>query len=106
MYCKHDKPPCKDDNALENLIKYELNIYAFVSVKCKLLIFIWGFTAKVTCAFLVRRNLQKSSQNNDGIFFTVEQIKVVTWTLSSLFGGSFKKTVLLMINNFNFWNEE
>ena len=86
MYCKHDKPPCKDDNALENLIKYELNIYAFVSVNYK----IWGFTAKVTCAFLVRRNLQKSSQNNDGIFCTVEQIKVVTWTLSSLFGGSFQ----------------
>ena len=71
------------------LVKYYSDIYVFCLFKLFILVYICGFSVKVTCAFLVYEKQWRNSQNKH-----VFRVKKATLSSTVLIRLSFKSTVV------------
>ena len=84
-------------------LKHELDMNVY-DLKKK---FIWGFSTKAICAFLLQENILKLLElniwRNDHIFQIIDQIKCSKVPFKPLHGGLFKISLTVLFNIFHFY---
>ena len=102
-------PPCKDENDQFTMVSFKaLSAQAWIRYECLWFKkkFIWGFSTKAICAFLLQENILKLLElniwRNDHIFQIIDQIKNSKVPFKPLHGGLFKISLTVLFNIFHF----